>query len=133
VRSQICSSTPNLLLRGNNSDYINNVLCGLSDDQLTSFFKFVSSDIDFTKVKRKVYKDIYENLVKIIKKYLPISKEVKAILLALGESKVPLISHEQAAEMLGFGDFHENIQEYNEENDKFNLVQDVNTETNNNQ
>ena len=61
MRSQICSSTPNLLLRGNNSDYINNVLCGLSDDQLTSFFKFVSSDIDFTKVKRKVYKDIYEN------------------------------------------------------------------------
>lgn len=69
MRSQICSSTPNLLLRGNNSDYINSVLCGLSDDQLTSFFKFVSSDIDFTKVKRKVYKDIYENTEFILKAF----------------------------------------------------------------
>jgi capsid protein len=60
-------------------------------------------------------------------------KEVKAIREALGDDRTPLISREQATEGLGFGDFHENIQEYNEENNKFNLVQDDNTETNDNQ
>lgn len=57
-------------------------------------------------------------------------KEIKAIREALGDDRTALISREQATEALGYGDFHENIQEYNEEDVKFNLkIEDNGTTT----
>jgi lambda family phage portal protein len=59
-------------------------------------------------------------------------KEVKAIREALGnprEGITPLISHEQASEMGGYGDFEENYLEYLEETEKLikNEIPDVST------
>lgn len=44
-------------------------------------------------------------------------KEAKAVRAMLGDSKAPLISHEQAAESLGVGDWKENYKKYKQEDE----------------
>lgn len=55
-------------------------------------------------------------------------KEVKAVELML---QLELISREQATEILNVGDFHENIEELQAENEKFNLKKEDNNGNNN--
>jgi hypothetical protein len=54
IRNQMCSGT-NLLLRSLESNGAKTILCSLNDESLESFFTFISSELDYTKVKNRVF------------------------------------------------------------------------------
>lgn len=51
----MCLNNTNLLLRGNDSSSLKATLCNLNDNQLKSLFVLISSKLDYTKVKKKVF------------------------------------------------------------------------------
>lgn len=54
IRSQTCNGS-NYLLKGNNAQYLQEILCNLNDEQITNLFVQISTYLDLGKTKRFVF------------------------------------------------------------------------------
>lgn len=54
IRLQTCDGS-NYLLKGNNAQYLNEIICNLNDEQITNLFIQISTYLDMSKTKRLVY------------------------------------------------------------------------------
>ena len=63
IRGQICAPNTNYLLRGSDQESLSTYLCSnLNNSQLKGLFILISSQLDVTKVKTKIYQEVILDL-----------------------------------------------------------------------